>query len=83
MYVDITSYLGGERKDINYFVSHCSQKEGLILGLSYPTRALLAIESISNLYENVSGVYSERVPLWPLLSDPWSIIDPLLSSCPG
>lgn len=30
----------------------------------------------------VAPVYNERVPLWPLLSDPWSVLDPLLTRMP-
>jgi hypothetical protein len=30
----------------------------------------------------LAAVYNERVPLWPLLSDPWSVLDPLLTQMP-
>ena len=50
--------------------------------------AVSSIASLRPLYEPLAAlaggaVYRERIPVWPLLSDPWAIIDPLLSAAPG
>jgi hypothetical protein len=44
--------------------------------------ASVSSSSLASCYSGVPESYMTRIPFWPLLSDPWSIIGPLLASAP-
>jgi hypothetical protein len=89
LYLDVTTYLAGAPLPPSFIVPTKYTLRHVLFflpmqsGLSFPLSSLQSIASIAPLYDNVCGVYLERLPVWPLLSDAWGIIDPLLSSCPG
>ena len=58
---------------------------GYLSGFKFPRLATAAIQSSMRTpspYAQAGAVYQERVPLWPLLEDPWSVLDPLLTQMP-
>lgn len=55
-----------------------------LAGLKFPTEATSAIKhtALSSPYDGISATYRERIPLWQLLEDAWSVLDPLLTHVP-
>lgn len=67
---------------------------GYLSGLRFPASAISAVATAGGVEEvsgsrdaagavggvaSIAGVYPERIPLWQLFNDPWSVIDPLLT----
>jgi hypothetical protein len=52
-------------------------------GIHFPFKALSSINLIFSFYDRMPPNFLQRIPLWPLLENPWSIIDPLLETVPG
>lgn len=53
--------------------------------LTFPVDATgkLSVDCNGNSpYEGLSGVYNTRLPLWPLLEDPWGVIEPVMAVSP-
>lgn len=57
---------------------------GYLAGLKFPTEATAAIQitALPSPYDSVNASYRERIPLWQLLEEPWSVLDPLLTHVP-
>jgi hypothetical protein len=56
-----------------------------LASLKFPRSATAAIpypEGVPSPYRGVGNVYQERIPLWPLMEDPWSVLDALLTALP-
>ena len=55
-----------------------------LAGLKFPTESTSAIKTTtpSSPYDGISVSYRERIPLWQLLEDAWSVLDPLLTHVP-
>jgi len=55
-------------------------------GLTVPPVATSQIPNppgVEGPYEGLANVYSSRIPMWQLLEDPWSVLEPLMRSCPS
>lgn len=80
--------------DIKCAASNDSSKYGIykrfneiasfLCGLMIPVSAMLKIPAIADLYSQYDSntTNCNRLPMWHLLDDPWSIITPLMSSHP-
>ena len=57
-----------------------------LLSTSIPSKIMVLIRQVpalSNFYARLStsdGLYSLRLPLWPLISHPWTVLDPILET---
>ena len=59
-----------------------------LAGLKFPKEATSAItchetsDKNFSSRKNLADSYQERIPLWQLFNDPWSVLDPLLTEAP-
>jgi hypothetical protein len=48
-------------------------------GIVFPIEVINQISSINEIYTNITSIqYLTRVPLWPLINEPWAIIESIM-----
>lgn len=50
----------------------------LLMNLPISTKMNVIFPELESLYENLNSEYSYRLPFWKLLSEPWSLLEPLM-----
>lgn len=53
-----------------------------LAAMHFPAELLASIPQIRMLYENVPESFKSRIPFWPLLEEPWVVIEPLMAADP-